>query len=342
MKKTDTLLRHLHMLREIPRYPRRICTLELLDRLIGAGFEATLRTVQRDLVKLSSTHPLMGDDAKPQGWSWLANAPQINLPTLEPHAALVFHLAEHYLRPLLPATTLDYLSPWFHTAAGVLDNQNTELADWRAKVRVLASGQPLLPPAIDPDVQRIVTLALLQNRRVVVSYRPRSATQGREYEASPLGLVVRDQVIYLVCTLREYADVKQLVLSRIQSAQLLDKPARTSPKFNLDKYIASGEFGISVKVGHHITLVADFSREAAHTFLERPLTADQLVEEIDDHTLRLTAQVPDTLELRRWLLGFGPHAVVRAPATLQQEMRSLAERMWQSYKSENRESVDLG
>ncbi len=57
MKKSDTLLRHWHMLREIPRHPRRISTVELLDRLLAAGFEATLRTVQRDLVKLSASNP---------------------------------------------------------------------------------------------------------------------------------------------------------------------------------------------------------------------------------------------------------------------------------------------
>lgn len=334
VKKSDTLLRHWRMLRDIPRHPRRISTVELLERLLAAGFEATLRTVQRDLVKLSASHPLMSDDAKPQGWSWQANAPQINLPTLEPHAALVFHLAEHYLRPLLPATTLDYLTPWFHTASGVLDNQSTELADWRAKVRILASGQPLLPPVIDPEVQRVVTLALLQNRRVAVRYRPRSAVQDKEYEASPLGLVVRDQVIYLVCTLREYADVKQLVLSRIQSAELLCKPARPSPTFNLDEYIASGEFGISVNVGLNIKLVADFSREAALTFVERPLAADQTVEEVGHQTLRLTAQVPDTLELRRWLLGFGAYAVVLEPISLRAEMRALVQQMVQSYSAD--------
>ena len=247
MKKSDTLLRHWRMLREIPRFPRRIGTPDILERLLAAGFDATLRTVQRDLIKLSGSLPLLGDDSKPQGWSWQADAPQLDLPTLEPQAALDFHLAEQYLQALLPASTLTYLAPWFRTASGVLDCQGTALANWRNKVRVLAPGQPQLPPQLKPEVQSVITQALLLERRVALRYRPRDATEDRQYEASLQGLVVRDHVSYLVCTLRDYSDVKQLVVSRIQSATLLDKPAKVIPGFDLDDYIAQGEFGMRLQ-----------------------------------------------------------------------------------------------
>ena len=69
MKRSDTLLRHRRMLREVPLYPRRISTTEIKERLMTAGFDATLRTIQRDLIKFSGSLPLLGDDSKPQGWS---------------------------------------------------------------------------------------------------------------------------------------------------------------------------------------------------------------------------------------------------------------------------------
>ncbi len=335
MKRNDTLLRHWRMLREIPRYPRRISTADIKERLRTAGFEATLRTIQRDLVKLSCSLPLLGDDSKPQGWSWQADAPQLDLPTLEPQAALVFHLAERYLQPLLPASTLDYLSPWFRTALGVLDNQGNDLSTWRTKVRVLAPGQSMLPPIIDREVQSVVTQALLLNKRVAVTYRPRDAVEDKNYEASPLGLVVRDQVIYLVCTLREYDDIKQLVLGRMRSAQLLDTSARKLKGFDLDQYISQGEFGFPLETGRTITFVVDFDRAVANGFIERPLDANQMTENINEKTIRLTATVPDTTELRRWLLGFGAHSVVREPATLKAEMKSIISGMHQHYFGED-------
>lgn len=327
----DTLLRHWRMLREIPRHPRRISTADLKKRLSEAGFETTLRTIQRDLIKLSEALPLLADDAKPQGWSWEAHAPQMDLPTLEPQAALVFQMAERYLQPLLPASTLDYLSPWFRTASGVLDNHENGLSAWRKKVRVLAPGQPMQPPVIDSEVQSVVTQALLLNRRIAVAYRPRGAKVDKEYEASPLGLVVRDQVLYLVCTLREYEDVKQLVLSRMHSAQLLDKPARELKDFDLDQYIAQGEFDWPLETGRTIKLVADFDRPVATVFIERPLDANQVIEDIDEKTVRLTATVLDTKEIRRWLLEFGARAEVIAPESLREEMKGIIDRVRQRY-----------
>lgn len=91
----DTLLRHWRMLHRSAALPRVGLYPVDLKRLVAAGFEASLRTIQRDLVKLSATLPLLADDSKPQGWSWEANTPQLDLPTLEPQAALVFHRNGH-------------------------------------------------------------------------------------------------------------------------------------------------------------------------------------------------------------------------------------------------------
>jgi predicted DNA-binding transcriptional regulator YafY len=316
MRMSDTLLRQWRMLREIPRHPKKISTSELVDKLERAGFEITQRTIQRDLIKLSEVLPLVSDNAKPQGWSWQADVAQLDLPALEPQAALMFHLAEKYLRPLLPASTVDYLSPWFRTADGVLDSHGNGLSAWRDKVRVLPPGQPLHPPKMDADVQATVTQALLQEKQLAVTYRPRGDKGDKEYIAHPLGLVVRDHVMYLVCTLRDYTETKQLVLHRILNAELLDKPAHRLKGFDLDQYIAAGEFGLPTKPGKKIKLVADFAKRAALTFIERPLDVNQKVEEIDEKTIRLTATVLDTQELRTWLLGFGDSVVLIEPTEL--------------------------
>lgn len=331
MKKNDTLFRQWRMLREIPRFPRKIATSEIKNRLVAVGFNATLRTIQRDLIKLSTVLPLMADDAKPQGWSWQADAPQLDLPTLEPQAALVFHMAEKYLQPLLPASNLEYLSPWFRAATGVLDHHGNGLAAWRKKVRVLASGLPMYPPTIDAETQAIITQALLQDRRLELTYRPRDANGDRNYEVSLRGLVVRDHMIYLVCTLRDYSDIKQLAMNRILAVRFLDKEIAPLPDFDLDQYIAQGEFGFPVNSGRMLTLVAEFDRSAAAGFMERPLALDQIVEAIDESTVRLTAKVMDTQELRRWLLGFAATVSVTKPASLREEMKAMLEEMSQRY-----------
>lgn len=243
----------------------------------------------------------------------------------------MFHLAERNLKPLLPASTLDYMAPWFRMAASVLDQQAGGLAAWRDKVRVLAPGLPALAPAIDGGVQHAVTQALLGNKRLTATYRAREAETARSYEISPLALVVRDQMQYLVCTLRDYADIKQLALNRMQAASVLDKPARPSPQFDIDQYIAQGEFGFAVGQTAAVRLVAEIDRAASQGFIERPLHEDQTVQDVDEQTVRLSVTVPDNTEKRRWLLGFGPRARVLELESLRQEMHVVVRRMLQRY-----------
>ncbi|MEW5824049.1 MAG: hypothetical protein AB1766_06835 [Pseudomonadota bacterium] len=150
---SETLLRQWAMLRFIPRAPRRIDTKTLQDKLSAAGYDINLRSIQRDLNKLSQVLPLVGDEHKPQGWSWQADAAVFDVPGLDPQTALAFTLVEGYLTPLLPKSSLQYLKPYFHASHGVLDAQGNGLSRWADKVRVLPKGQPLLPPKIDPDVQ---------------------------------------------------------------------------------------------------------------------------------------------------------------------------------------------
>ncbi len=66
---SDTLLRQLLMLGMIPRYPHRITTVKLRDRLEDHDYPVDVRTVQRDFNYLSAIFALLGDGARPQGWS---------------------------------------------------------------------------------------------------------------------------------------------------------------------------------------------------------------------------------------------------------------------------------
>ncbi len=68
----DTILRQWAMLRNIPPAPRKISTGMLRERLIEEGYSVDIRTIQRDLGKLSLLFPLYCDGrSKPWGWSWM-------------------------------------------------------------------------------------------------------------------------------------------------------------------------------------------------------------------------------------------------------------------------------
>jgi predicted DNA-binding transcriptional regulator YafY len=59
----------------LPKPPRKIDTAELAARLRESGVDATVRTIQRDLVELARVFPIVADGrAKPYGWRWSEDA----------------------------------------------------------------------------------------------------------------------------------------------------------------------------------------------------------------------------------------------------------------------------
>lgn len=79
---SDTFLRYLLILQELPHSPRRTDSATLARRLEERGLSVTRRTLQRDLEKLSRVLPLECVDAtKPYGWSWKAGSGSL-LPAL--------------------------------------------------------------------------------------------------------------------------------------------------------------------------------------------------------------------------------------------------------------------
>ena len=98
---SNTAIRYLTMLRMVPRYPRTITTTELSKRLEERGYSIAIRTIQRDLEKLSVEFPLIVDESsRPHQWSFDRETTMDIIPALDLPAALTFELAQAYLKPL--------------------------------------------------------------------------------------------------------------------------------------------------------------------------------------------------------------------------------------------------
>lgn len=317
---SDRLERLFMLLQRIPREPRRISTAELQQSLASAGFDVKLRTIQRDLEYLSTLFGLQCDDRdKPYGWSWLKTAPMLEMPGMSRHAALTFRLVETYLQDTLPASTLAFLSPYFKAAEAMLrDNPGKSLSQWADRIRIISPGPVLLPPAIDGAVHDAVYAAVLSQRQLQIGYQKLTDGQIWEYLVNPLALVVRDGVIYLICVFDGYRDSRQLALHRIKAAKVTDNEANT-PEFDLDAYIAAGEF--NVRCGPDIRLQCRFFTPHGLHLLETPLSADQTVTWENDGQFTLAATVPWSAALMRWLLGWSGNIEILEPADLREAYR---------------------
>ena len=328
----DTLMRQWAMLRAIPRYPRRVDAPSIHAILDGLGMAVSLRTVQRDLKTLATTFPLDFDESKPQGWCWREGVGQLEIPSMDAHAALTFSLVEQYMQNLLPRSTLSHMAPWFDAAQGVASSQASTLTKWRDKLRVVPGSLNKIPAPIDPDIQATVYNGLLDERQIEVTYR--AITTGKEaktYPVHPLGLVVMDQVVYLVCTVKEYQDARFLAMHRIESAQLLEAGAAKPTAFDIDEFILR-EFGIRVGMAP-LKLVLRIRGVLAKYLVETPIAADQAVAAIDSEWTRVQATVQDTIQLRTWLRSLGPDAVVEEPESLRAQLKREWEELASLYEA---------
>lgn len=321
-----SLLRQWNMLRMLPRAPGKISVRDLAQRLSDAEFPVTERTIQRDLQELAAVFPLVVDDRdKPFGWSWQRDASSFDLPGLSLPEALTLTLVEQHLRHHLPPSTIDALQPHFQSAARALSSSEGSALSkaWLNKVRSIAPQQPLLPPAMDAECQRTVYLALLRDRQLTLHYKKRDAAKPTVYDVvHPLAVVQRGGLIYLVCMFADYDDVRTIALHRLHQATMRYETSRQHPGFDLDAFIASGQFGVIA--GEPLMLDAIFSRAAGEHLHETPLSADQKLRARADGRLQLTATVPNTRALVWWLLGFGDGVEVVGPAELRAEMAGIA------------------
>lgn len=326
----ETALRLIETLRLVPRYPKVITAQNLCDQLAEHGFEVNVRTIQRDLNNLSRYYPLCNNEKKPQGWCWMRDAAITDLPSMDSATALAFRLASLHLAPLLPATLLAKFDPYLKAADRALGDSDLTYR-WADKVRMIPNGLALRPPADNAEIMATVSEALLRECCFAARYRNQAGEERGFQQVHPLALVLRGTVLYLLATLDDYEDVRQLRVHRFLSAELLpEQPRRLPENFDLDTYIRTG--GFEYPEGEPIQLVALFQHGAARHLYETPLSDDQRLVDEDDGRVRLTATVSDTSLLRWWLLGFGAGVEVLEPAALREEMADTARRMVWRYR----------
>ena len=329
----DTLLRLFALLRLIPTEPQRIATPTLLEKLRERGFSVTLRSIQRDLNRLSIPFSLQCNDSEvPFRWSFTRDAP-LKLEDMDASTALALYLSESHLNSLLPQTVLAQLGPQFRRARNFLgDLGHNGLADWARRVRAIPNGKTLLPAAIAPEVWAQVSAALLERRQLEVSYRSRSKSELKQFRLHPAGLVSRHAISYLLASVDGYDDLRQFALHRIQHMHVLDEPAVLHAGFDVDDYIASGIFSHR-QTDTQVELVADVHPQIAFLLDETPLSHRQTLSDIPSNTWkRLHAWVPLDRETLWWIFGLNDNIRVHAPQVWVEEIRQRVSAMLTLYR----------
>lgn len=330
----DTLARLFTLLRLIPQHPRYASTATLRDKLDEQGFAVDIRTVQRDLNRLSLSFALTSqEDPKRNRNLWSRTRNTLDLQDMEPATALALYLAESHLKNLLPKSVLDLLGPQFNRARQLLDNlgQNA-FPHWAQCVRTLPNGKALLPAPVEADVWQEVSAALLERKQLRVHYLSCGKTEARPLLIHPAGLISRHAIGYLIASVEGYGDLRQFALHRIQQAERQDAPTREHPGFDIDHYICR-DLNTSAPI-EPIELIADVSPQIAWLLGETPLSAEQTLEPLPDTDWqRLRATVQDDQETLWWVFGLGEKVRVWEPESLAEKLRERLAKMQNLYVS---------
>ena len=329
--------RFMMMLRLLPRWPGCISTELLQSKLGTAGYDVSLRTVQRNLESLQEIEPGLasrrsGKESKE--WFFQADAPVLIVPSLDDHTALAFELADAFLREVTPPETTVALKPFVAEAGKRLANRKQiAAAKWKDKIHVFPLGLRRKAPRIVPEVRDVVYQALLDEQAIRISHASRGKKGAKEFVISPLGLVVRDYLIYLYGLTREKKQVLAFALHRTRSATVAsDEPYIRPEGFVLADY----ENLVSMPIDGSPVLQLRIRIDQISTVSVRecPLAGRQMLEpdpqNVEGNGVVLSAEVPNTVELRQWIRSLGPNAEVLEPTFLREELaqewRCLAER----------------
>jgi len=309
---------------------------QIHSELVGEGFNIDIRTLQRDINSLSKSFDIDNDGNKDQpGWFWKKNADTLSFPGMQPSVAVTFKLVEAYLKQTFPPETLKNLKRYFVEADSYLQNNpSNKLANWENKVSIVSRSQPFINPVVNEDILITVYESLLEEKQIIAHYNSKDGGPSN-YDINPLGIVIVDGVIYLLCTLWNYTDIRQLALHRFVTADKSKVDAIPSQHFNLKEYSNKGGFLFPLEEEEEliklVLLVPDW---VADHLEERALSEDQIITEHENNTNRkfkVTATVLNTAQLRWWISHYHALVEVLEPQSLREQFKKQAKALHNLY-----------
>ena len=248
----------------LPRFNKSLSVNQIHSKLAAQDINVTIRTIQRDLQDLEGVfknrlgmethrefyqrnhHDPTADTDKSNRWYWSSKSPTIYFAGLTVSQGLLLALIKKHLPQLFPKTTLDELEPLFQEADRILKTHyDSPLVEWPKKIAIVQPTQPLLMPQIKPEIQAIVTEALLTDRQIGIHYKHSNGVLN-DYGLNPLGLVLRNGSLYLIATeINNNDKPRPFVLHRISRAEQCETLLVRLSDFDLQRYIDDGYMGFN-------------------------------------------------------------------------------------------------
>jgi predicted DNA-binding transcriptional regulator YafY len=312
--------------------------LQLIDRPVGItvddaaqDLDCTVRTIWRDLSVLQDAgFPIYNDpgaDGRRSVWrvrEEFKRALPLKL-TLAELAALV--MSRELLAPLGASVLGPAVTAAHDKITAVLSRDARALLDqMRQTVGVRLVGAKLQAPAAD-YMSKLQT-ALSERRQARIRYYSYSTDRETERTVEPYHVTYFNGGLYLVgyCHLRK--DLRIFAVERMRALDVLRTRFMPPADFDAARYLNNA---LGILRGDLVMVRVAFFPSVARYIRERLWHPSQQFRDLSDGRLEVVLNVADTLEVRRWILGYGVQAEILEPASLREALRvealAVAERL---------------
>ena len=178
------------------------------------------------------------------------------------------------------------------------------------------------------DLVDSLATGLSRGERVTLR-RPGADGAEKTFDFEPYSLLFWRQGIYVAGYSHHHNAVRTFGLDKLEDGEwkrgdTFEVPASWDARARFD-----GSFGLFD--GPETTVCVDFTEQVARYVKRRRWMRGQRIEEHADKRVTVTLTARGTVEVVNWVLGFGEHAVVRAPGSLRDEVAAVTKRMAAAY-----------
>jgi predicted DNA-binding transcriptional regulator YafY len=174
-----------------------------------------------------------------------------------------------------------------------------------------------------------VNQAALDRRCIEIAYQPLKDDTAALRKVEPYKIWFYEGTIYIIglCHLRN--QIRTFVLDRVHMLNVLDESFEIPDKFDFQQYI---RHGFKVMHAELYTVRIMISPSWARFVGEKIWHESQMIQKHLDGAIEIIFRVAGLSEIKRWVLGLGPEAIVKAPEELKIMVQADLERSLDQYK----------
>jgi proteasome accessory factor B len=188
----------------------------------------------------------------------------------------------------------------------------------------------------EPTILRLVE-AIVSRRRCRVENRTPGRPEAKRFPYDPYRLLLLQGAVYCVGKVPAYANLVTLAVDRLQAIDLVEERFVPDPAFDPKRYEAEA-FGVVWERPMHVVL--RFRADQAPYVREREWHPSQQFRLLRNGRLEMRFRTGGTLEIVRWILGWGDAVEVVQPPRLRALVTAAHRSALAAYRGRGRVRLD--